>query len=61
MCETIDAEFEGRVYRLPKAYDYYLNKRYGDYMKIPPKEKQVLSMYSQLDYGPYIELTQEKH
>lgn len=56
MCETIDAEFEGRMYKIPKAYDYYLKDRYGDYMKVPPKEKQVLSMYSQLDFGPYKKL-----
>lgn len=55
MCEAIDAEYEGHVFRIPKAYDHYLTVRYGDYMKIPPKEKQVLSKYSEFDLGPYKE------
>lgn len=53
MCETFYAEYEGRQFKIPKAYDYYLSQRYGKYMEIPPKEKQVLSVYSSLDFGPY--------
>ena len=34
-------EFEGKKYNAPKNYDYYLKKIYGDYMKLPPKEKRV--------------------
>lgn len=56
MCETVDAEYEGRQFKIPKAYDYYLSQRYGKYMEIPPKEKQVLSMYSHLDFGSYKDL-----
>ena len=53
MCDAIDAEYEGKIFRIPKAYDRYLTKRYGSYMEIPPAEKQVLSVYSELDFGPY--------
>ena len=56
MCETMNAEYEGRIFKIPKQYDLYLTKRYGNYMEVPPKEKQVLSLYSQLDFGPYKDL-----
>ena len=32
--------FEGRLYRAPGCLDSYLTAIYGDYMKLPPKEKQ---------------------
>ena len=38
---TIKMEFEGKLYNVPKEYDYILTRVYGDYMKLPPKEKQV--------------------
>jgi len=50
---TIDHVFEDCNLKLPEKYDYYLSKRYGDYMVIPPRDKQVLSVYSKLDLGPY--------
>ena len=33
-------KFENRVYPIPKEYDKMLKECYGDYMKLPPKEKQ---------------------
>ena len=33
-------EFEGHYFYGPKDYDTVLTRHYGDYMKIPPKEKQ---------------------
>ena len=33
--------FEGCEFRLPVEYDKYLTIEYGDYMKLPPVEKQV--------------------
>lgn len=34
-------EFEGDLFNTPKNYHEYLSNLYGDYMKLPPKEKQV--------------------
>ena len=34
-------EFEGKLYNIPNDYDYILKSVYGDYMKLPPKEKQI--------------------
>ena len=33
--------FEGKKYDSPKNYDAILKTTYGDYMKLPPKDKQV--------------------
>lgn len=37
---VLQAEFEGRTYNIPANYDNYLTQLYGDYMKMPPFEKQ---------------------
>ncbi len=34
-------DFEGFKFYAPKKYDEYLKSIYGDYMKLPPKEKQI--------------------
>lgn len=39
--EYTEIEFEGRFFRCIKRYDQWLSTVYGDYMKLPPKEKQV--------------------
>lgn len=39
--QTIPVDFEDRKFMLFKDYDEYLRNGYGDYMKLPPKEKQV--------------------
>ena len=39
--ESIDASFENRIYCIPKEYDKVLKNIYGDYLKMPPKDKQV--------------------
>ena len=36
----IDHKFEDKTFLIPKNYDEFLTKRYGDYMEIPP-ESQV--------------------
>ena len=38
----IDVEFEGKKYKAPVGYDAWLRAFYGDYMKLPPEEQQVL-------------------
>ena len=37
----IDLPFEDRNYMAIKDYDIYLTNLFGDYMQLPPKEKQV--------------------
>lgn len=39
--DYISLEFEGREFMAIKDYDTYLSSIYGDYMTLPPKEKQV--------------------
>ena len=39
--ETIEVTFEKRSFLAPKQYDRILSSLYGDYMKLPPKEKRV--------------------
>jgi lipopolysaccharide cholinephosphotransferase len=34
-------EFEGKMYKAPKDWDYVLNRIYGDYMKLPPVSKRI--------------------
>ena len=39
--DSIKLEFEGKYYSAPSGYDNLLHRIYGDYMKLPPKEKQL--------------------
>ncbi len=39
--ETVELPFEHLRLAAPKHYHEYLTRLYGDYMKLPPKEKQV--------------------
>jgi len=39
---SIDLEFEGHMLRAPIGYRTVLTNLYGDYMKLPPKEQQVI-------------------
>lgn len=41
MDEYIEIEFEDDVFMCIKQYDLWLNKIYGDYMKLPPEEERV--------------------
>ncbi|MCY7484464.1 LicD family protein [Paenibacillus alvei] len=44
--EAIMAEFEGRLFQIPKGYDDILSSMYGKYMELPPKEKQKGHIYA---------------
>lgn len=39
--DLIDVEFEGKQYPAPRAYDEILTNCYGDYMQLPPEDKQA--------------------
>ncbi len=39
--QLVDVMFEGHTFKAPSCWDSYLSNLYGDYMKLPPKEKQV--------------------
>ncbi len=39
--KTVFHEFEGSQFRIPIGYDTWLKNIYGDYMQLPPEEKQV--------------------
>ncbi len=38
---TIDAPFEGYMFKIPQGYDEWLRNIFGDYMQLPPEEKRV--------------------
>lgn len=38
---TVEHEFEGYVFSIPKGYHEFLRSVYGDYMKLPPVEEQI--------------------
>ncbi len=38
--DVIQVPFEGKLYNAPGNYDTYLSQLYGDYMQLPPVEKQ---------------------
>ena len=39
--DVIEVPFEDTTLIIPRAYDAYLHKLYGDYMQLPPEEKRV--------------------
>ena len=39
--DVVYKEFEGHMMPIPSGYDEYLTIAFGDYKKLPPKEKQV--------------------
>ncbi len=53
LCSTVPVQFENIVLRIPASYDQYLTRIYGDYMKIPPKEKQIRNQILEYDLGEY--------
>lgn len=41
-------DFEGIQLRIPTSSDHWLHQVYGDYMKMPPKEKRVAHHYTEV-------------
>ena len=52
--KTVEIEFEGEKFKAPVGYHNYLTQIYGDYMKLPPIEKQCphhdLKVYLKSEY-----------
>lgn len=38
--EYVELPFEGRMFKAISTYDQFLRETYGDYMKLPPADKQ---------------------
>jgi lipopolysaccharide cholinephosphotransferase len=39
--DLIEHEFEGHMFSIPRNYDSFLRKRYGNYMQIPPEADEI--------------------
>ncbi len=48
---TKEMVFEKKKYSVLNNTDKYLSSIYGDYMKLPPKEKRVNHMPLKIDFG----------
>ena len=52
--ELIPHDFEGIPYSIPKDYDTFLRRQYGNYMQLPPEEQRVgRHNIVGLDFGDY--------
>ncbi len=50
--ESVEVEFEGHMFKTMSCWDSYLKNLYGDYMKLPPKEKRInhqMKVYSKIN------------
>lgn len=46
--KTIEISFEGKRFYIMNGYDNYLKRMYGDYMQLPPKDKQIVHELKEL-------------
>ena len=46
----VPVPFEGHSFAAPVGYDQYLKRLFGDYMQLPPKEKQISHHYFKAYY-----------
>lgn len=51
--EGVYLDFEGMKFRAPIEYKKILERLFGDYMKLPPKEKQTAHHIIEVDFGEY--------
>ena len=51
LCNPVEVPFAGRSSFVPNEADSYLRAIYGDYMQIPPVEKQERNCYLKFDLG----------
>lgn len=51
--KPIRVQFEDVLLPIAPGYDNNLRKQYGDYMKLPPVEKQVGAHFVDIDFGKY--------
>lgn len=49
--ESIEFKFENKNYNIPKGYDIYLSRLYGDYMKLPPLKERYNHAPVEVDFG----------
>lgn len=49
LCDVAPISFEGRKCYVPKDADSYLRPIYGDYMQVPPPEKQERNCYLEFE------------
>jgi len=60
--ESVLYEFEGGMYRGVADADAYLTHMYSDYMKLPPKEKQVQHNFYYINFDlPYREFAKQNN
>ena len=50
LCNYRKEPFETEMFNVPVNAEYYLKQFYGDYMKIPPKEKRERHVFLELKY-----------
>ncbi len=48
--QTVDAEFEGHIWKIPKDYDGYLKGMYGNYMEIPKEADREKHVFLELKF-----------
>ena len=49
-CTTENIKFDDCEFKIIKEYDWALTRLYGDYMKVPPKEKQETHCVLELEF-----------
>ena len=42
--------FENHQYKIVSNYDVFLKQIYGDYMKLPPKNKQIAHLPEEIEF-----------